>query len=151
MSQSSKVIKQAAVFEVPSVRDGAQKIKLVSPASFSTLGIDGVCNLTLPNGSVYKLPAGSIVKSAIVRATTNVAGNTLDLGLNATSETTDTTLLDGATVAQVNAGLYCGPVLATATPILASASDRYVVATAKVAANTAGAIEVILSVVKCDI
>lgn len=151
MSQAGKVRKFGASFEVPSVNLQPQQVKLVSPESFSTLGIDGVCNLVLPNGDAYLLPKGHAVVSAVVRATSDVAGNSLDIGLNATSATTATDLLDGATVAQVNAGLMALPTVGIAAPIVASTSDRYITATAKVAANTAGAIEVILNVIKLDV
>ncbi len=151
MSQAGKVRKFAGAFDIPSLNLQQQQIKLVSPASFSTLGIDAVCNLTLPDGDAYLLPKGHAVVSAVVRATTDVAGNSLDIGLNATSATTATDIVDGITVAQVNLGALCAPAIAIATPLVASASDRYVTCTAKVAANTAGAIEVILNVVKLDV
>lgn len=150
MSQSGKVLKFGARFEVPGVRDGAQKVLLVAPSSFSTLATAGVLALTLPNGDAFVVPAGHVVKSMIVRAPVDMAGNSLDIGLNTSASTTSATLVDGITAAQVNAGAYCGQVLAAGTPILASASDQYVTVTAMVADNTAGSLECVLDIVKCD-
>lgn len=150
MAQANQVRKFGARFEVPGVRDEAQKVLLVAPAGFSTLGIDAVLDLTLPNGDAFKVPAGYIVKSAIVRCPVDMAGNSIDIGLNATTATTATDIVDGLTAAQANLGAYCGQVLAAGTPILGNASDRFVTVTAKVAANTAGSLEVVLEIFKVD-
>jgi len=150
MSQASKVVKQAARFEVPGVRDESRKVLLVAPSGFATLGIDAVLDLTLPNGDAFVVPAGHIVKSAVVRTSVDMAGNSLDIGLNATTATTATDIVNGITAAQVNLGAFCGQVLAEATPILGNASDRFVTVTAKVAANTAGSLEVVLEIVRVD-
>lgn len=151
MSQSGKVLQTAGRNSIPLSGLNENLIRLVTPVSFSTLGIAGVANLVDSNGNVYQLPAGYIVKSVVIKPTSPLVSGgsaTISLGLNATSATTDATLLTALAFASVNLGVYTSQVVATGTPIVGSASQRFVVITAGVAALSSGSLDVILDVVK---